>query len=222
MRNIKFRAWDRFAKEMVFAKTIDFGTNGAERIVDSDGINGDVGGEWDLEQFTGLHDKNGNEIYEGDIVNCSEGCPHKIIWVQEHGGMFFGGMPGWYLSGLKDGYAWGEDEELIGNIHENPELLEGAKDGKGLNDSKHVNSIYAEGNTSDVESSTNELNDLQKFYWTTKKNDNYENVMHLKRDPSGSIERVPYAFHGENERLTEQEVIDEGYNPDYYVKEEVE
>lgn len=62
----------------------------------------------------------------------------------------------------------------------------------------------------------------QKFYWTTKKKDNYGNVMHLKRDPSGSIERVPHAFHGENEQLTEPEVREEGYNPDYFLKEEVE
>lgn len=62
----------------------------------------------------------------------------------------------------------------------------------------------------------------QKFYWTTKKKDNYGNVMHLKRDPSGSIERVPYAFHSESERLTEPEVIAEGYNPNFYMKEEVE
>ncbi|WP_288846665.1 hypothetical protein [uncultured Fructobacillus sp.] len=62
----------------------------------------------------------------------------------------------------------------------------------------------------------------KKYYWTTKKKDKYGNVMHLKRDPSGSIERVPYAFYSENERLTEPEVIAEGYNPNYYLKEEVE
>ena len=38
--------------------------------------------------------------------------------------MFGGGMPGWYLSGLDDGYAWTNSEEVIGNIHEHPELLE--------------------------------------------------------------------------------------------------
>ncbi|CAK1254978.1 hypothetical protein LMG30237_ALEAABJJ_01633 [Fructobacillus tropaeoli] len=62
----------------------------------------------------------------------------------------------------------------------------------------------------------------KKYYWTTKNKDKNGNVMYLKRDPSGSIERVPHAFHGENERLTEPEVIAEGYNPDYYEKEEVE
>ncbi|NLS38678.1 DNA-packaging protein [Fructobacillus tropaeoli] len=117
MREIKFRAWHKpfkktkFGSEFVYgAKAFDFWNMSPD--------------DYTLEQFTGLHDKNGKEVYEGDIVNCSEGCPHKIIWVQEHGGMFIGGMPGWYLSGLKDGYAWGEDEEVIGNIHENPELLE--------------------------------------------------------------------------------------------------
>ncbi|HGK0074630.1 TPA: YopX family protein, partial [Streptococcus pneumoniae] len=35
-----------------------------------------------------------------------------------------GGMPSIYLKGLLSGYAWTEDEEIIGNVYENPELLE--------------------------------------------------------------------------------------------------
>ncbi|WP_238143755.1 YopX family protein, partial [Streptococcus suis] len=35
-----------------------------------------------------------------------------------------GGMPAIYLSDIRDGYAWTEDEEVIGNIYENPELVE--------------------------------------------------------------------------------------------------
>lgn len=124
MREIKFRAWDKSMNQMVGVKTIDFGNDGAECAVDFSDINGDVGGEWDLEQYTGLHDKNGKDIYVGDIVKCSEGCSHQVIWVEEIGGTFIGGMPAWYLSGLRDGNAWTGTERLIGNIHENPELLE--------------------------------------------------------------------------------------------------
>lgn len=77
-----------------------------------------------LMQSTGLKDKNGVEVFQGDIVKCTSGCPHEVVWLKEYAGMYVGGMPAWYLSGLSEGYAWTGEEEVVGNIYENPELLE--------------------------------------------------------------------------------------------------
>ena len=77
-----------------------------------------------LMQSTGLFDRNGKEVFIGDIVKCTRGCSHEVYLEKEYGGTFIGGMPAIYLKGLLSGYAWTEDEEIIGNIYENPELLE--------------------------------------------------------------------------------------------------
>lgn len=64
-------------------------------------------------QFTGLKDKNGKEIYEGDVVQDYEGVVHYVRWSVGDGCFDFTGSP----------YALSDDCEVIGNIHDNPELL---------------------------------------------------------------------------------------------------
>lgn len=69
-------------------------------------------------QFTGLHDKNGNEIYEGDIIRHKDMVkPYHVIY---DGHQF---TPNDGFRSLSYPKHW----EVIGNIHDNPELLKGGK-----------------------------------------------------------------------------------------------
>lgn len=119
----KFRAWDSWRKRMSVVDRIYIDTEGV-RLYD------DFGEYWrdfrdvELMQSTGLKDKNGKEVFIGDIIKCTRGCLHEVYIEKEYGGTYLGGMPAIYLSRLLGGYAWTEDEEIIGNIYEHPELLE--------------------------------------------------------------------------------------------------
>lgn len=75
-------------------------------------------------QSTGLFDKNEKEVFVGDVIKCTRGCLHEVYIEKEYGGTYIGGMPAIYLKGIREGYAWTGDEVIIGNIYENPELLE--------------------------------------------------------------------------------------------------
>ena len=120
---LKFRAWDSWRKRMSVVDRIYIDTEGV-RLYD------DFGEYWrdfrdvELMQSTGLKDKNGKEVFIGDIIKCTRGCLHEVYIEKEYGGTYLGGMPAIYLSRLLGGYAWTEDEEIIGNVYENPELLE--------------------------------------------------------------------------------------------------
>ena len=124
----KFRAWQNELGRMMLVNTMFFFANELEELELNDSIMNDnipvYPDEIKLMQSTGLKDKNGKEVFIGDIVKCTRGCSHEVYLEKEYGGTFIGGMPAIYLKGLLSGYAWTEDEEIIGNIYENPELLE--------------------------------------------------------------------------------------------------
>lgn len=75
-----------------------------------------------LMQYTGLKDKNGKEIYEGDIVmDCINYSKYKVMYVVEN-------WTGYVAETLDEAECWYLYEfselEVIGNIYENPELLQ--------------------------------------------------------------------------------------------------
>lgn len=106
MREIKFRAWDKNKNEMGEFELSGICANGAVIYTDN-------GNEFDIDmpimQYTGLEDKNGKEIYEGDIVDNGHNFPVEIE----------------FKSPAFEPLArlCSESCEVIGNIHSNPELL---------------------------------------------------------------------------------------------------
>lgn len=76
-------------------------------------------------QFTGLHDKNGKEIYEGDIVKYRDSRGQHIEKVIFDKGCFYAGMHWGSSTRLAPKLINTRITEVIGNIYDNPELLEG-------------------------------------------------------------------------------------------------
>jgi hypothetical protein len=129
----KFRAWYKEWKEMGKVKRIRFDDDGnvtrvlvkGRELVKGVNFGSDTRfDEIELMQSTGLFDKNGKEVFVGDIIKCTRGCPHEVYLEKEYGGKYIGGMPAVYLKGIREGYAWTGAEEILGNIYEKPELLE--------------------------------------------------------------------------------------------------
>ena len=129
MREIKFRAFDGDKKEMIlpeYAEREDFHILADGQIVETHEygyerheLTSKRPNSWVLMQYTGLKDKNGKEIYEGDIVKTTT----SIYEIKRGiGGMF---LQETCIDG--DEYLFRQLEteicEVIGNIYENPELL---------------------------------------------------------------------------------------------------
>lgn len=125
MREIKFRAWGKNSKEFLQDKN-GYGLTLKEiqNIADID--------LWEFQQFTGILDKNGKEIYEGDVVKTPQ---QKYIkqWVVEYdydGNLILSNQINSEMSLydfedmiLNKENCYIKDIEVIGNIFENPELI---------------------------------------------------------------------------------------------------
>lgn len=119
MRDIKFRGLSAITHQFKYGYFWET-SSGVKYITNDISFRGDI---WDLfeilpeslGQFTGLLDKNGKEIYEGDLIQNDPIKEQGKPWVVEFTTGFFGakGMALRAMIGI----------EVIGNIYENPELI---------------------------------------------------------------------------------------------------
>ena len=119
MREIKFRAWDMKEKKLIEPNNwLCLESNGTPIIVDDGEVVEENPKHYIFMEYTGLKDKNGKEIYEGDIWR----------WGNESGVVEWYIPNGGFWIKINDGYRKSADHlplgELIGNIYENPGLTE--------------------------------------------------------------------------------------------------
>ena len=110
---IKFRAWDERQKYMAYQGTPDLET--IQSFMHHFG-------DKELLQFTGQIDKNGTDIYEGDILKSELDKSMVVSWSNEFASFVLVTI-GLVKPKLSGESCNPENCEVIGNIHENPELL---------------------------------------------------------------------------------------------------
>ena len=126
MRIVKFRVWNDLLKNYLPDDSVCILLNGdivlynlAAMIAAYRRPSDMLEGENTVEQFTGLEDKNGTEIYEGDILIDDAGEPIEYWVVKFSEGGFIG-----ECAGVAEPLFELTNLEVVGNIHKDPELVE--------------------------------------------------------------------------------------------------
>lgn len=105
----KFRCWDDYNREMLDLQEQDTNPYNISDFA-----------QHNIMQCTGLKDKNGKLIYEGDILQQPQ-LPHKVVCEWYKDGFWLNGFMNGAKRELRNMHNW---YEVIGNIYENKELLE--------------------------------------------------------------------------------------------------
>ena len=119
MNETEFRAWDEPNKTMVYENTYccDLGITFDGQVFCDDSYYGIHNSNFVLMQYTGFKDKNGRKIYEGDIIG-------NIPYHYERYHYYIKDLDGFFFAKYDDQmHIPFEECEVIGNIHENPELM---------------------------------------------------------------------------------------------------
>jgi len=126
MREIKFRAWNK--NKQVMEDIILINLRNKQILIDTgEEVNLLEFHEVELMQYTGLRDKNGREIYEGDIVRFKDWWDEEMVGEVRYSEK---DMAFTIVNDFWDGFPimYADDLEVIGNIYKNPELLEAAEE----------------------------------------------------------------------------------------------
>ena len=120
MRELSFRIWDKKEKTM-FLSPIEIEHLGSWFDAHLSGAIADTGNKIVM-QCVGIKDKNGTEIYEGDIVEFLDWKPKEVVWGNKID-KALSGCCGYMLDGTMHFLGENETYLIIGNIHDNPELV---------------------------------------------------------------------------------------------------
>jgi uncharacterized phage protein (TIGR01671 family) len=134
MRVIKFRGWDKYFKKIVEVRSINFQLQ-TTKVIPTKSINKldfyeTALDNIELMQYTGLKDRNGKEIYEGDIVSFyidfgygDQKVKAKVVF--DNGSFKYENKVGsdFHKVACEDAREFNLDVEVVGNIYENSELL---------------------------------------------------------------------------------------------------
>jgi len=123
MREIKFRAWDKNKKVMTFVGELAWLVGGLH-FMDAGACQGFIDKDAELMQFTGLKDKNGKEIYEGDLIKLDSFMPPVMQICFIEGAFCIADRNGHYTADMHYVHHAGINQsEVIGNIYENKDLV---------------------------------------------------------------------------------------------------